>query len=64
MVLKHSKFIIVIREINIKLWKSESIKAYYLGKFNRNTTFLNGVEEREITEIVKKLIVKIKIDWQ
>ena len=37
----------------MKSIKLESIRAYYLGKYNRNTTFLNGVEEREITEIVK-----------
>ena len=37
--------------------------ADYLGSYNRNTMFLNGVEEREITEIVKNCKTK-KIDWQ
>ena len=32
-----------------------------LGSYNRNTMFLNGVEEKEITEIVNNCK---KIDWQ
>ena len=37
----------------IKNSEGRSDIADYLGSYNRNTMFLNGVEEREITEIVK-----------
>ena len=37
----------------IKKPEGSSDIADYLGSYNRNTMFLNGVEEREITEIVK-----------
>ena len=30
----------------------------FLGSYNRTTMFLNGVEEREITEIVKNCKIK------
>ena len=38
---------------SIKKPKGSSDIADYLGSYNRNTMFLNGVEEKEITEIVK-----------
>ena len=37
----------------IKEPEGSSDVADYLGSYNRNTMFLNGVEEKEITEIVK-----------
>ena len=39
----------------LALKKPEGISniADFLGSYNRNTMFLNGVEEREVTEIVK-----------
>ena len=37
----------------IKKPEGSSNIADFLGSYNRNTMFLNGVEEREVTEIVK-----------
>ena len=35
---------------------------HFIGSYNRNTMFLNGVEEREITEIVNKCTNKKSTD--